>query len=207
MFDVSKSQGRIRAYGDVGADFDQESFMRAFDELAGDDVEIMIQSRGGDVQSGISIYNQIADYPGNVTAVIDAEAGSIATIFPLSSDRIEAYPQSKLFIHNPWTIAMGDARDFRHTAEILDMLAADLAGIYAERTGSKPEYWLGIMDGETFFSADEAIEAGLVDAIREPKGRQKPAKAASAGARGRRGYLAATMARMKMITQGFDTGR
>ena len=91
MFDFNIETGQIRAYGVIGNFMDGISpadFMDAFDQMDGQDVTIQLQSEGGDIISGLTIMNQIRDYAGKVSVVIDALAGSIATVFPMAADRV-----------------------------------------------------------------------------------------------------------------------
>lgn len=168
MFDYSTDKGTIRAYGVIGPYEDgisETDFMRAFDAFGGDDVTIHVNSEGGSVTSGLSIYNQISNYPGKVTVVVDAMAYSIASVFPMAAARIVGNRSSRMMIHNPWAAAIGDAATFRQTAEVLDALADDIAQTYAERTGKVAAYWLDVMAAETYFSSAEAMDAGLLDAV------------------------------------------
>ena len=168
MFDFNAESGSIRVYGVIGPyedGIDEVDFMRAFDDLGGDDVTIHLQSEGGSVTSGLSIYNQIQNYPGKVTVKIDALAASIASVFPMAADRVIANPTSTVMVHDPWAAAIGNAADFRSTADVLDKLADDIAGTYAERTGKASAYWRDVMAREVYFSASQAKAEGLVDEI------------------------------------------
>ena len=172
MFDVNKDSGTVRCYGEIGdcdGEIGVEHFMQAFDALDGADMTIQLKSDGGQVDTGMSIYNQIAAYPGKVTVEIDAMAASIATVFPMAADTVRIHPASMMMVHRAWTIALGNVRDFREMADILDLLDAQLAATYAKRTGKSEAYWLAKMDknggGGTWFSADEALTEGLVDEI------------------------------------------
>ena len=83
----------------------------------------------------------------------------------LGADTIVASANSRVMVHNPWTIAAGEASDFRGTADILDKFAADIADTYAEHTGRSSGYWRQVMDRSEYFSAAEALEVGLVDRV------------------------------------------
>lgn len=170
MFDYSTQDGTIRAYGVIGDYEDGISeldFMDAFDALGGDDVTIHLQSEGGSVTSGLSIYNQIEAYPGRVQVQIDAIAASIASVFPMAADRVVANRNSIIMIHDPWTVAVGNAAEFRGLADVLDTLADGIADSYAQRTGRANAYWRDVMRKEQYFNAEQALELGLVDAIAE----------------------------------------
>ena len=83
MFDYDVNKGTIRAYGVIGPFEDgisETDFMQALDAFGGDDIALHLQSEGGSVTSGLSIYNQIANYSGKITVIIDALAASIASV-------------------------------------------------------------------------------------------------------------------------------
>jgi len=168
MFEAITERSLIRAYGEVGfpdSGFTAEQFIAGLDAMGGDDITIRLQSEGGDIFSGMSIYNQILDYPGHVTVEIDSLSASIASVFMMGADTIVASANSRVMVHNPWTIAAGEASDFRGTADILDKFAADIADTYAEHTGKSSSFWRQVMDRSEYFSAAEALEVGLVDRV------------------------------------------
>lgn len=211
MFDYDLENGTIRAYGEVGwpdEGFTEMDFMRAFDAFGGDDVRISINSPGGDVSPGLSILNQIQDYPGEVTVEIDAMAASIASVFPMAADKIVAHKTSRLMVHNPWTIVMGEAMDFRHTADVLDSLAEDIADTYSERTGRNQRFWLDQMAATTYYKAQEAKDVGLIDEILgEPvQNKQTVTKAPLNGPRPRLARAKAISAKLAAIRAILDTG-
>ena len=176
MLDVKKEQSVIRMYGVIGEYEDEISaigFMQALDQFDGEDITIQLKSPGGEIDDGLSIYNQIEKYPGKVTVEIDSQAASIATVFPMAADEIVMRRRSEMFIHDPWTMAMGNSREFRATASYLDALAMEIAGVYADRTGMDPEYWFNVMAETKRYSAQEAVEAGLADRVIGPQGMPK----------------------------------
>jgi ATP-dependent Clp endopeptidase proteolytic subunit ClpP len=211
VLDFNTVTGTIRAYGDVGwpdDGFTHEDFMRAFDALAGDDVTIQLHSNGGDVSTGLSIYNQIQDYGGRVEVIVDAMAASIASVFPMAADRVVAHKNSRLMVHNPWSIVMGDAKEFRHTADVLDSLGEDIAESYAERTGRSVSFWKGQMEATSYYKASEALELGLIDdivgAVEQPK---EAAASTKRQPRPRAAALQATIARLKTQQRQLDADR
>ena len=174
MFDFSAENGTIRAYGPIGAyegGIEETDFMEAFDNIGGDDVTIHLNSPGGSVDSGQSIYNQIQNYPGKVTVQVDSIAHSIASYFPMAADEVVINSNAQMLVHDPWAVAMGNAREFRGVAELLDVLGAVVADGYAERTGKSRDYWLSVMAEETIFTADQAVDVGLADRINKARSR------------------------------------
>lgn len=173
MLEFDKDSGEVFAYGAVGGyfedGFDENDFRSAMKTFGGRDVKIHLRSDGGDVFSGLSIVNQIRSYKGLVTVVVDSLAASIASVIAAAADEVHIYDGSMLMIHNPWTVAMGDANEFRATAELLDKIAGEIASVYENKSGRKAEEFLKLMETDTYLKASEAEELGLVDAILYPK--------------------------------------
>jgi ATP-dependent Clp endopeptidase proteolytic subunit ClpP len=138
-------------------------------DLAGvnGDIECHINSPGGDIFDGLTIYNQLKARSGTIHMVIDGLAASAASFIAqaASPGMLEMAPRSKIMIHNGFGAAFGDASDMRKTADILDELTGDIASIYAERSGKPVQYWLGKMAEETWYSDKEAVQMGLADRI------------------------------------------
>ena len=111
---------KFRLDGVVGYDFTAASVAAQL-EGAGD-VEVTLNSQGGDVFEGMAIYNAFKDHAGNVKFVID-QAMSMATIIMLAGDeRVGRRESSMIMIHRPWGMGMGNADEMRDSAEILDKL-------------------------------------------------------------------------------------
>jgi ATP-dependent protease ClpP protease subunit len=199
MFEVNEATAQIKAYGLVGvegaAGFTHIEFMQALESLSGQDVTIRMQSPGGDIASGLSMFNSLKDFDGSSTVVIDAMAASISSVFPLGADEVLAFPKSRVVVHNPWTMAVGDAKGFRNTAAALDLLALDIADVYSEGTGKSQAFWLDKMEAETYFSAEQALDVGLITGI---YGGAVKAAAKVRSARPKMAYLHALQARLAL---------
>lgn len=174
MFDFNTETGLIRMYGIISPYGHDEDFpgeisptdlMKAFDAMGGRDVVILLKSEGGEISSGLSMYNQIEAYDGKVTVEVDAQAASIATVFPMAADQVLMRRRSEMFIHDPWTIAMGNSAEFRGVADYLDALALEIADVYAEKAGGTAESWFNRMRETERFNAQQAVDAGLADGI------------------------------------------
>jgi ATP-dependent protease ClpP protease subunit len=101
----------------------------------------------------------------------------------MAADDITIHENSMLMTHNPWTAAIGDAKEFRGVADLLDLVAADIAGIYARRSGLDEQIFLDVMETDTYYSAQEALNFGLVDRIIEPENYKKKKKMPAASAK------------------------
>lgn len=132
---------------------------------AGNSLHVRINSPGGDVFDGIAIGNYLATYPHAVRATVDGMAASIASVIAASVKKVTIAANAFLMIHNPWTIAMGDAEEFKKTADFLDKIRDSLVTTYEAKSGKDRDTIVKWMDAETWFNANEAKAAGLVDAI------------------------------------------
>ena len=158
----------IRLYTEIGwFGVTADEFGEALDEITADEIEVQINSMGGDVFDGIAIYNALRSHPAKITTRVDGMAASIASVIVQAGDERVMLTGSQMMIHPAWGFAMGDAVDMRKLAEILDRQTDVIAGIYTERGGENG--FRALMDAETWFDADETIEAGLADQAVTPK--------------------------------------
>ncbi|MBK8946427.1 MAG: Clp protease ClpP [Ignavibacteriae bacterium] len=130
------------------------------------EIEVRINSAGGSLFEGFSIFNQLRDF-GNVTTIVDGIAASIASVIALAGNKILAYKNSYMFIHNPWNIAIGDTNDFQDQSNNLGKFRDTLIDIYKAKTGLDDEKLKDFCNKSTFINADEALAMGFVDDIIE----------------------------------------
>lgn len=136
-------------------------------ELTAPNLTLHLSSPGGDVYDGIAIYNALRKKQCRVTVEIDGLAASIASVIAMAGDTVRIARNAEMMIHQPWTIAMGNATEMRGIADRLDAVGANIADIYAQRAGGQIDTWLALMDAETWYSSSEAVGAGLADEILE----------------------------------------
>jgi len=133
-------------------------------------IELHINSPGGDVFDGVAIMNAIADHPATVNVVIDGLAASAASYIALAGDSVKMNRASQMMIHDAAGMCWGNAADMETMKDLLDRVSDTIAGIYADRAGEDTEHWRDLMRAETWYSAVEAVEAGLADeAVSGPK--------------------------------------
>jgi ATP-dependent Clp endopeptidase proteolytic subunit ClpP len=184
-FETSPEDKTITMRGGIG-DFDghisANDFIDALNQHEGD-ITIHLDSPGGSVTDGLAIYNAIVNYAGEITVHIDTLCASIATVVACAADKVVMNSNGKYMIHRAWTVAMGNCVDFRSMAEIMEMMDKDIAETYAVKAGGAVEDWLAKMDKETWYDAEAALEAGLVDEIIDMKKKPKAeeAKASAIG--------------------------
>lgn len=126
---------------------------------------INLNSPGGDVFDGIAIYQALLDHPGEIIVKVNGLAASIASVITMAGDRVIMGARSQIMIHEGFTFASGDAATMRKTADMLDRISDNIAAVYADRAGGDPVMWRNRMREETWFSAEEAVAAGLADEI------------------------------------------
>lgn len=170
----------ILIYDFIGSDFfgdgvTAKGIKAELDELGlVSDIVVRINSPGGNVWDGVSIFNLLKNHEAQVHVEIDGLAASAASCIAMAGDLITMNEGSMMMIHNPWMLAMGDAGDMRKAADMLDKITSEFAGIYERRTGQSHDEVLQLMDAETWFTADEAISAGFADEGTPPDDDDEP---------------------------------
>lgn len=172
-----EENGSIEMRGPIG-DFEggisADDFRDCMKDHSGADVTIHLDSEGGSVTDGLAMYNAIMQHEGEVTVHIDTIAASIATVIACAADKVVMNSNAKYMVHRCWTVAMGNCKDFRSTADIMELMDKDISRAYSERTGRGEEEMLAMMDAETWMSAEDALAQGFVDEVYEVK--RAPAK-------------------------------
>jgi ATP-dependent Clp endopeptidase proteolytic subunit ClpP len=131
-------------------------------------VEVVINSPGGSVFEGQRIYNALRGISSRgvaVTTIVDGLAASMGSVILMAGDERRMNAGSRIMIHEASTMAAGDARSLRKTADLLDGISAEIAGIYAERTGGDEKEIRKQMLAETWMTADEARASGFVHTV------------------------------------------
>ena len=138
-------------------------FVEQLDSLDVDELEVHVNSPGGAVWDGIAIMNALKAHRAKVVVIVDGLAASAASIVAMAGDEVVMAEGSQMMIHQASGGVWGNADYIRDMAAILDKIDNNLAGIYARRTGATRASWLDLMRAETWYNADEAVEAGLAD--------------------------------------------
>ena len=134
-------------------------------DLNADEINVRINSPGGAVFEGIAIYNALRLHKARIHVSIEGLAASIASVIAMAGDTVTMAENAMMMIHNPYGWAQGDAEDMRKSADIMDKVADSIAVSYMERMGTSLEETKALMTDETWFTAQEALEAGLVDHV------------------------------------------
>lgn len=128
-------------------------------------INLHINSPGGEVYEGIAILNELRRHPAAVTAVVDGLAASAASFIAAGADELVMAPNTELMIHDAWGIGIGPASEMHALGDRLDGLSNNIASVYQDKAGGEVADWRALMLAETWYSADEAVEAGLADRI------------------------------------------
>jgi len=161
--------GKINIYDFIGeGGITARDISLAFQSLEDQGInkfEITINSRGGEVFEGLAIFNEIKSRDCEI--FISGIAASIASVIALAGKKVSIYKNSFIMIHNPFTFAVGDQNDLKKTADDIEMLRLTIIDTYKIKTGKTEDELKALMDGETFFTAETAMENGFVDEIIE----------------------------------------
>lgn len=129
------------------------------------DITVWINSPGGDCVAAAQIYNMLMDYRGSVTVKIDGIAASAASVIAMAGTKVLVSPVSMLMIHNPATIASGDAAEMQKAIAMLDEVKESIINAYEIKTGMSRAKLSHLMDAETWMDAHTAIDLGFADEI------------------------------------------
>ena len=158
----------IRFDGDiVDSDWDKwndtdscpSDVLEALNGLTGD-LDIYINSGGGSVFSGMSIYNILSRYKGTKTVYVDGLAGSIASVIAMAGDKIVMPKNSFLMIHKPLCMVGGNANDFRKMADTLDTIEQGIINVYATKLkdGANIDDIKSMINNETWLTGEQASQ-------------------------------------------------
>lgn len=142
-----------------------QDFIRDLRGITQSVIDLHLNSPGGDVFDGIAIYNGLKSHKAAVNVFVDGLAASAASFIAMAGDRIVMAPHSRMMIHEAFGLVIGNAEDMRKMADRLDATSNNIASIYAERAGEDTEHWRGLMKDETWYTDQEAVDAGLADEV------------------------------------------
>ena len=133
-------------------------------EANGEDVDVYINSPGGDVFAGSEIYTALREYTGKVRIKIVGIAASAASVVSQAGES-EISPTGMFMIHNVKTDAHGDYNDMFQAGDTLLSANQSIINAYLDKTGMESERLQELMDKETYMSAQQAVELGFVDKV------------------------------------------
>ncbi|MEF3312622.1 Clp protease ClpP [Paenibacillus sp. GYB004] len=170
---VSNSTAELTLYAPIE---DQESWwydsvtpkgvMRSLKNLGNvSEITVRINSNGGSVFAGLAIYQYLKDHSATITIKVDGLAASAASIIAMAGDNIVMGTGAMIMVHNPWTYVVGEARELRETADMLDKISESLISVYKERTGKDEAALKQMLDASTWLTGDDAVAKGFADEV------------------------------------------
>jgi ATP-dependent protease ClpP protease subunit len=145
-----------------------DEFVAQLNAITARTLTVRVNSPGGSVFEGVAIANALRAHPAAVTVRVEGLAASIASVIALAGEKLVMAPNSMFMIHDASCSTWGDAAEMRKTAEVLDKISDNIADAYAVKAGGTRAEWRGRMLAETWYTADEAVEAGLADELMVP---------------------------------------
>ena len=140
------------------------------------DVTVWINSPGGNVFAAAEIYTMLKEYAGAVTVRIASIAASAASVIAMAGDQVQMSPTALLMIHDPSTIAMGNAKDMEKAIETLNEVKESIINAYIAKTGLRHNKVAELMESETWMNAKKALDLGFCDEILYEAKKEEPAQ-------------------------------
>lgn len=170
---IDARSGEVFLYDEIGASIwgGGISAKSVVDEVNAlgkvDRLYLRINSPGGDVFDGLTIFNFLQRHPARIEVDIDGLAASIASLIAMSGSEIRMAQNAMMMIHDPWTVAVGSADEFRKKADLMDQVKSNLIGTYANRTALDAGRVAELMSAETWMTAEDAVTLGFADSATE----------------------------------------
>ncbi len=142
-----------------------DSFRRQLADLDGEDIDIWVNSRGGDAAAGAAIFTYLRDRKGTNTFKVPALAASAATLPLMAPGKVYVGPASLIMIHNPLVSVTGDHVELSRAQDYLAKLKDAVIAAYMEKSGKPRDEVSAEMDKESWYTAQQAIDAKYADEI------------------------------------------
>ncbi|HOL51487.1 MAG TPA: Clp protease ClpP [Bacillota bacterium] len=164
----ANDQAEILVYDVIGWPYnDAGDLVRYVNSLGDKDILVRLNTPGGDVFDGMAIFNSLANHKGKVTIRIEALAASVGSVLAMAGKEIQAYSNTMMMIHDPWTYMAGNQYELREMADLLEKISGQMLDVYAGRSKVGKREMKEIMKAETWYTAKEAKEKGFIDTILE----------------------------------------
>lgn len=158
----------LLVYGDIGewwGEVQSREFAEQLQAITSDEIDVRINSNGGSVFTAQAIYSSLKRHPASVNVYIDGIAASAATIIAMAGDKIIMPENTMMMIHSPLVGVYGNADELRDTADILDKVRDTIVAVYRDKSGLDDDKILELMAEDTYLTAAEALDFGLVDEV------------------------------------------
>ncbi len=170
---TSKDEAELTIYGYIAMEeswyFDTVSskkFARDLKNLGNvKKITVKINSGGGDVFAAHAIHSLLKENSAKVTTIVEGLAASAASVILMAGDEIIVPATGFVMIHNPSTIAVGEAKDFIKMAETLNVIKNGIVNAYVDKTGKSKDEISDLMDKETWMTGEDAVKEGFADKL------------------------------------------
>lgn len=166
------NNAEIFIYGDIGESWFGESvtaanLVRELQDINAEVIDVRVNSYGGSVSDGLAIYNALRRHNATINVYVDGVAVSIASLITMAGDKVFMGENTLMMIHAPWGGAVGNSKEMRQYADLLDTYAKSMASSYARKTGMTEDEVLPLLTDGTdhWFTAAEAIASGYADEL------------------------------------------
>jgi ATP-dependent Clp protease, protease subunit len=153
----------------TGGGFTAKRMAAALRSIGAQDVVVKINSPGGSVFEGFTIYNQLREHPARVTVDVMGIAASAASVIAMAGDEVRMGLGTFIMVHNAWGLVIGNRHDLTDASRVLDKIDGAMADIYEARTGLARKEVVALMDDETYLAANEAVAKGFADSVTDRK--------------------------------------
>jgi ATP-dependent Clp protease protease subunit len=169
MYQADHETGEIFLYDGIGDSWwgmiDAATVIADLNQMPTKRITLRISSPGGSVDEGRLIYNALKRHKGGVDVVVDSSAYSIASYIAMAGDRVVMAKNAMMMLHNPWTMAFGDAAELRKMADVLDKYRDSIIDAYTDKSEKDKKAVTAILDVETWYTAQEAVDAGFATEV------------------------------------------
>ena len=181
---VKDDNAELFIYGDIASDaykwsetdVSANDIINKLQGVHAKNIDVYINSYGGEVSQGLAIYNALKRHNAKVTTYVDGFACSIASVIAMAGDVRKMYDNSLLMIHNAWTVAQGNAAELEKAAEDLKVINEATKKAYLEVINISESELTALLDAETWLTAEKAVEMGFATEVIAAK---KPVKASA----------------------------
>lgn len=164
--DAAGSTVEVLLYDEIGSwGIAAAEFVKDLQRIKANTINLRVNSPGGDVFDGVAIYNSLKNHKAAVNVVVDGLAASSASFITQAGDTVLMAEGATMMIHEPHGMVLGDAEDMEKMGETLGKMGDTIASLYAARAGGTEAEWRKRMRAETWFRAQEAVDAKLADGL------------------------------------------
>lgn len=167
---AASKEATVYLYDEIGwFGIEAEKFVKDLNNIKAETIHLRVNSPGGAVFDGTTIYNAVKQHKSKIIAHVDGLAASISSVIIMGADEVQMAENAFIMIHEPWSIVMGNAEGMRHEADLLDKVRDTIAKTYMNKSGKNQDEVNQLMEVETWMTAQEALEAGFIDSIYDEK--------------------------------------